>query len=88
VEVHVAERPEGALVTVVDRGIGIARELQPRIFDRFKRGVSPRHYGGLGLGLFIARQIVEAHHGSIAVASEPGAGAAFTIALPLDGARH
>jgi signal transduction histidine kinase len=42
-----------------------------------------RHYGGFGIGLYILRQIVEAHGGSVAVASEPGQGARFTVTLPL-----
>jgi signal transduction histidine kinase len=73
---------EGACVRVTDRGIGITAEDSARIFDRFERAVSPRHYGGMGLGLYIVRQIVEAHAGSIAVESTPGAGSSFTVLLP------
>jgi signal transduction histidine kinase len=82
VNVHAVEGT--ARLTVRDYGIGIAHEAVARIFDRFERAVSPRHYGGLGLGLYIARQIVEAHRGSILVRSEPGAGSTFTVVLPLD----
>jgi len=53
-----------------------------RIFDRFERAVSTRHYGGLGLGLYVSRRIVEAHGGTIRVASRPGDGATFTVELP------
>jgi signal transduction histidine kinase len=67
---------------VGDHGIGIAPEHQARIFDRFERAVSVRHYGGLGLGLWIVRQIVEGHGGSITVASTPGEGSLFTVELP------
>jgi signal transduction histidine kinase/DNA-binding NarL/FixJ family response regulator len=69
-------------LTVRDRGIGIAPEHLSRIFNRFERAVSTRHYGGLGLGLYITRRIVEAHGGTVHVESAPGAGAAFTVNLP------
>jgi len=72
-----------ARVTVTDHGIGIAKEDVGRVFDRFERAVSARHYGGLGLGLYIARGIAEAHGGNITVASEPGAGSSFILSLPL-----
>ena len=52
-------------------------------FDRFERAASSSHYGGLGLGLFISREIVEALGGTIAVESSPGGGAEFTVTLPL-----
>jgi signal transduction histidine kinase len=72
-----------AVLTVSDRGIGIDAAVVPRLFEPYQRGVSGRGYGGLGLGLFIARQIVNAHGGSIDVHSEPGAGSEFTVRLPL-----
>jgi PAS domain S-box-containing protein len=71
-----------AWVSVRDEGIGIAREDLERIFGRFERAVSQRHYGGLGLGLYITRQIVEALGGQVRVESEPGQGAKFEVRLP------
>lgn len=71
-----------ARVTVTDHGIGIAKEDAARIFDRFERAVSVRHYGGVGLGLYIARGIAEAHGGRITVTSEPGSGSSFSLLLP------
>ncbi|HTN87413.1 MAG TPA: ATP-binding protein, partial [Sorangium sp.] len=62
--------------------IGIPAEVQPQLFERFRRGVSSRNYGGLGLGLFITRTIVEAHGGRICLSSEVGQGSTFCIALP------
>jgi PAS domain S-box-containing protein len=72
-----------ALITVEDQGIGIAPEALPRLFGKFERAVSERHYGGLGLGLYIAREIVVAHGGTIGVESQPGQGARFQVTLPL-----
>ena len=63
-------------------GIGIAEADVTRIFARFERAASMRHYGGLGLGLYITREIVEAHGGTVAVESCPGAGSTFTVTLP------
>ncbi|HZI16256.1 MAG TPA: CHASE domain-containing protein [Myxococcus sp.] len=82
VDVRVREDGAHARVEVTDRGIGIAPEDAERIFGRFERAVSSRHYGGLGLGLFITRQLVEALGGHISVHSEPGQGATFTVRLP------
>jgi signal transduction histidine kinase len=83
--IHVTVRREddAAQIVVRDQGIGIAPEDLPFIFGRFERKVSLRNYGGLGLGLYIARQIVEAHDGTIAVESVKGEGATFTVTLPL-----
>jgi signal transduction histidine kinase len=74
-----------ASLRIADQGIGVAPEEQPRIFDRWRRGVSSAHYGGLGLGLYICRGLVEAHAGTITVDSDPGRGTAFTVQLPCAG---
>ncbi|HET9594260.1 MAG TPA: PAS domain-containing sensor histidine kinase [Anaeromyxobacteraceae bacterium] len=73
---------ERARVEVRDEGIGIEADDLARIFGRFERAVSTQHFGGLGLGLYIAREIAEAHGGSIDVASTPGEGTTFTVELP------
>ncbi|WNG41363.1 GAF domain-containing protein [Archangium violaceum] len=82
--VHVRVWMEGgvARLSVRDEGIGIAPEHRSRIFGKFERAVSERHYGGLGLGLHITQQIVHALGGSIQVESEPGRGSTFTVELP------
>jgi two-component system sensor histidine kinase BaeS len=86
--VTLAARRNGrsAVMTVADTGSGIAPEHLPYVFDRLWRGDAARGRasGGSGLGLAIARQIVTDHGGTIEVTSEPGAGATFTIRLPLD----
>ncbi|HEY3356983.1 MAG TPA: PAS domain-containing sensor histidine kinase [Polyangia bacterium] len=82
VEVRVEREADLARITVRDYGIGIPPDRIGVIFDRFERAVSADHYGGLGLGLFIVRLIVEAHQGAVRVAGEPGRGATFTVELP------
>ena len=67
--------------------MGLDREDQARIFGRFERAVSTRHFGGLGLGLYISAQILRAHDGSLRVESEPGQGALFVVHLPRSGVR-
>jgi PAS domain S-box-containing protein len=87
ITIRVSAEADNGLVTVTDRGIGIPPEQQPAIFDRFERGAAARNYAGLGLGLYIARQIIDAHHGSIHVQSTPGAGSMFTVRIPLASAQ-
>jgi len=73
----------GAWLTVRDHGIGVDPEAQAHIFERFERAVSSQNYGGLGLGLYIVKRILEAHGGTVRVESAPGAGAEFRVELPL-----
>ena len=84
VTVATGVRDGRATLTVADDGRGIAAEDLPRIFDRFHRADASRsrHTGGAGLGLAIVKQAVEAHGGTIAVASELGRGTTFTVTLP------
>ena len=84
VRLNVEKIGDQARISVFDEGIGIAAEAIDRIFDKFERAVSDRHYGGLGLGLFVSRQLAEAMGGSIAATSRPGHGATFTVTLPLE----
>ncbi|NUP14271.1 MAG: response regulator, partial [Polyangiaceae bacterium] len=72
-----------AMISIEDRGIGIAAGDEERIFGLFERAVSANEVSGLGLGLYISRRIVEAHGGTIGVRSELGKGSTFTVSLPL-----
>jgi two-component system sensor histidine kinase BaeS len=81
---HQRNRNEYIVVSITDTGIGIAKELIPNIFERFYRveASRSRDTGGMGLGLAIAKQFVEAHHGFIEVESEAGRGSTFSVYLP------
>ncbi len=81
VDVRVRGEPGHAVISVRDHGIGISSGDQQRIFGRFERAVSKRHYGGFGLGLWIVREIVEALGGVVRVESTPGLGSTFTVEL-------
>src|SRR5262249_22997206 len=86
IEVKIERAGNVARLAVRDNGIGIEPEIQVRIFDPFERAVSANDYGGLGLGLYIVRRIVEQHEGSVRVESQPGAGATFVVELPISAA--
>jgi signal transduction histidine kinase len=82
IEVSLSGTPDSVRLEVADFGIGIAPESQSRIFGRFERAVSERNYGGLGLGLWIVRQIVDALAGTVTVQSAAGKGSRFAVELP------
>ncbi|MGE6763678.1 PAS domain-containing sensor histidine kinase [Corallococcus interemptor] len=73
---------EHSRLRVRDQGVGIPQEAQRRVFERFERERAARTQAGYGLGLYIARQLVEAHGGVIHLESAPGCGAIFTVDLP------
>jgi PAS domain S-box-containing protein len=83
IQVSAARDGDMAVVQVRDRGPGVPEDRLSRIFERFERAASKRHYGGMGLGLYVARQIVEAHGGTITASNSTGGGACFTVRLPL-----
>lgn len=83
--IHVAleQRGDYAWLTVRDHGIGIAPGQEERIFEAYERGGSERHFGGLGMGLYISRAIVQTHGGTIRAVNHADGGAIFTVELPL-----
>jgi signal transduction histidine kinase len=83
VAVTVAPSGNEALVSVRDQGMGVAEADQERIFEQFERTEGAAQVPGLGLGLYIARQIAQAHQGRLEVRSRPGEGAEFILSLPL-----
>ena len=82
--VRIAENQGLAHLEVEDGGIGIAPADVSLIFDRFERGANRRNHGGLGMGLYITRQIIAAHGGSIRVKSQLGQGTVFDVYLPME----
>lgn len=83
VEINTVQRGSRLAIQVRDTGIGIARDKLPHIFRRFYRADESRHGGGYGLGLAIARALVEQQGGMIEVESEAGQGSTFTVTLAL-----
>jgi signal transduction histidine kinase len=84
IEISVGRRDASAVLVVTDHGMGVSPGDFERIFGRFERGVSLKHYGGLGVGLYVAKQITEAHGGTLLVKETPGGGATFVVELPLN----
>ena len=87
VEVTLDAKGDLAVLGVADRGPGIDPDQVQQIFGRFHRAASSRHFGGLGLGLYVAQEIVSAHGGTLEAANRDGGGAMFEARLPLRGAR-
>lgn len=83
--VSIEDRGDQLVTAVADRGIGIPTDELKQVFERFHRGrqVSSSNYGGLGLGLYITKQIIERHGGSIWVESQEGTGTTFYFSLPV-----
>lgn len=81
IEVKLVKMKSKISFSIRDQGLGISEEDQKRIFHRFQRAVAASEVSGLGLGLYIAREIVEAHNGKIKVKSLTGQGSTFTVDL-------
>jgi PAS domain S-box-containing protein len=85
ISIAIAQHRQMASMSVTDQGIGIPQEALPRLFDRFYRATQREAggIGGLGIGLYVVKEIVTLHGGTITVTSTEGAGSTFTIDLPL-----
>jgi PAS domain S-box-containing protein len=83
VRISLTRRAEEAWLEVVDSGPGINSQDLSRIFERFERATSMRHFSGLGLGLYLAREVAHAHGGSVSVENTAGRGAHFIMRLPI-----
>lgn len=82
IHIHLEESDKHVIIKVKDHGRGISKEDQERIFKRFERAHTEDDVNGLGLGLYINRQIVEEHQGRITLESEPGKGSVFIVQIP------
>jgi signal transduction histidine kinase len=89
VEVELSEKDNQLQVSVLDRGVGIGEEDRERVFERFYQVEDALHHSlpGMGMGLYIAREIVERHGGRIWNEPRPGGGTAFRFTLPIWGGR-
>lgn len=83
IDIKVRKNNHHAKISITDYGIGIASDQKERIFNLFERGIHDNSVKGLGVGLYIARQIVKAHQGSIHVDSDGASGSTFTVELPI-----
>lgn len=82
ITISLAAEADSVVLRISDRGIGIPEEERPRIFERFERASGAQSFAGMGLGLYIARHLVEAHGGTIGVESAVGQGSTFFVRLP------
>jgi signal transduction histidine kinase/integral membrane sensor domain MASE1 len=82
IHVSLTSLDDRVIFSVRDHGLGIPESEQEKIFERFERGIHTREISGLGLGLFITKQIVAAHHGKVWVQSKLGEGATFHVEIP------
>jgi len=83
VTIQVVQQDGVAVAMLKDKGMGIAKQLHEKIFERFERAVPASEVSGLGLGLYIAKKIITAHAGKISLESEIDKGSTFTLVLPL-----
>jgi PAS domain S-box-containing protein len=85
IEIELSAQLDVVTISIRDHGMGMAPADVERVFGRFERAVSARHFGGLGMGLYIARKIAAAHGGTIRATSTPGDGSTFVVQLPRAG---
>jgi signal transduction histidine kinase len=82
VEVQIKDSDDWLILTVKDNGMGISVDDQKKIFERYEHAISQSEVSGMGLGLFISDQIIQAHKGKLSVSSQLGEGATFKLEIP------
>jgi signal transduction histidine kinase len=82
IAIEASQEKQQAVLLVKDNGIGIPVEEMPRIWDRLYRGDKSRSQRGLGLGLSLVKAVIQAHHGRVEAAPNPGGGSIFSVYLP------
>src|SRR5205823_3965105 len=87
IQLTVEQREDNVCVLVADGGIGIPEAEQARLFERFYRvsNANRLHVGGMGIGLYVVKEIVTLHGGDVSVTSKENEGSTFTVCLPLEG---
>ena len=83
IEVKAEKTNSKAVISIRDQGVGIPKDQQKTIFEKFQRSATAKNFEGLGIGLYISNQIIQAQQGSIKVKSKPGKGSVFIVKLPL-----
>lgn len=83
IRIELSKVEDGISLVIADQGEGIPYQKQLKVFERFERAANYQQTCGLGLGLYLAKQIVDAHKGTISLESQPGNGSTFTVFLPL-----
>lgn len=83
VEVSLVRTSQDIRISVRDYGVGISKNAQGMIFEKFSRAISSKSISGFGVGLFLAREIIEAHQGTLTVESDMDKGSTFIISIPL-----
>ena len=83
ISITLKKKDSHAQIAISDKGLGMNKIEQEKIFDKFERTEAAKKVGGMGLGLYIVKEIIDAHEGEIAVNSKKNKGSTFTVILPL-----
>jgi len=83
IDLMIKETEQDVIISVRDQGLGISREQQPFVFDRFFRAEKTKNFEGIGLGLYLCKKIVQSHKGRVWVESKEGKGSVFYFSIPL-----
>jgi signal transduction histidine kinase len=84
IHIDLESTDDTARLSIRDEGLGISDDDKPHVFDQYWRGEDARHFGGLGLGLYVVRELARAHGGDVSLESGPAGGSTFLLELPLE----